>query len=444
MKINKKSTGSAPVFTQEGGRAKKITPYWQLRRSILATMLWENSFYESGEEISKRILGLIPQVPADEVASLAIETRNSGKLRHVPLLLARAMAALPTHRAYVNEVLTNVIQRPDELAEFLAIYWKEKKQPLSAQVKKGLANAFVKFDEYQLAKYNRDSAIKLRDVLFLCHAKPVDKAQEKLWKRLVNNELKTPDTWEVAISAATASQKKGEWERLLKEGKLGGLALLRNLRNFKQEGVNESLIRKALADLKVDRVLPYRFITAAKYAPNLEPELESAMFRSIESKGSKINGKTVFLIDVSGSMDTVISAKSDATRLDAACALSILGRELFSDVEVYTFSNDTVQVPSRRGFALRDAIIKSQSHGGTYLGNAVSNVAGIPYERLIVFTDEQSAQSVPDPRKNSKGYVVNVASEKNGVGYGAWNHIDGFSESVLEYILAYEQMLSQD
>ena len=39
------------------------------------------------------------------------------------------------------------------------------------------------------------------------------------------------------------------------------------------------------------------------------------------------------------------------------------------------------------------------------------------YDRLIVITDEQSHDSVPAPR--GKGYVINVASNRNGVGYGA-------------------------
>jgi hypothetical protein len=30
---------------------------------------------------------------------------------------------------------------------------------------------------------------------------------------------------------------------------------------------------------------------------------------------------------------------------------------------------------------------------------------------------------VPAPR--SRGYVINVARARNGVGYGAWTHIDG-------------------
>lgn len=83
--------------------------------------------------------------------------------------------------------------------------------------------------------------------------------------------------------------------------------------------------------------------------------------------------------------------------------------------------------------ALRDAVINSQHHGGTYLGAAVATVdEACDYDRLVVFTDEQSHDSVPAPK--GKGYMINVASYKNGIDYGAWTHITGFSESVIEYI----------
>lgn len=436
---NKKSQVYKPTVkvTHEGAPIASITNLLELRRSVLATMLWEDGFYESGKEISQRILELIPKVPAKQVAALAVETRTKGKLRHVPLLIARAMAKSEAHKPYVAETLTQIIQRPDELTEFLAIYWKDKKQPLSNQVKKGLAQAFAKFDEFQLAKYNRDGAIKLRDVLFLTHPKPENKAQEKLWKKLVNNELKTPDTWEVALSETKGENKKEAWERLLKDGKLGALALLRNLRNFKEAGVDERLVRKALKEVNPERVLPFRFITAARYAPNLEPELEEAMFKCLDGK-AKINGKTVLLIDVSGSMAEKISGKSELVRLDAAAALAILARELFKDVEIYTFDSTVNQVPTRRGFALRDALGKPR--GGTDIGGAVSYInSRVDYERVIIFTDEQSRSSVGAPKKGAKGYMVNVASNQNGVGYGEWNHIDGFSEAILDYIIALEQ-----
>src|SRR5208337_2453362 len=178
----------------------------------------------------------------------------------------------------------------DELSEFVAIYWAGGRQPLSAQVKKGLAAAFGKFDEYALAKYDRAGAVRLRDVLFLSHARPADEAQAALWKRLAGNELATPDTWEVALSATgraegdRALDKRELWERLLAERKLGALALLRNLRNMQVAGVSEELVLAALAALKTDRVLPFRFLAAARVAPQWEQALEQAMYRSIEGR----------------------------------------------------------------------------------------------------------------------------------------------------------------
>jgi 60 kDa SS-A/Ro ribonucleoprotein len=58
------------------------------------------------------------------------------------------------------------------------------------------------------------------------------------------------------------------------------------------------------------------------------------------------------------------------------------------------------------------------------------------YDRILVISDEQSHDRVPAP--NGRGYVVNVASARNGVGYGAWTHIDGWSEAVVDYIRSLE------
>jgi 60 kDa SS-A/Ro ribonucleoprotein len=440
MKLNiLKFSHLARPRTHEGAPAAAITPEQALRRSVLACMLWENEFYESGVTIADRIRELVPQVEPARVAALAVEARSSMKLRHAPLLLVREMARHATHRALVAQSLTSIIQRADELAEFVAIYWSGGRAPLSAQVKKGLAASFTKFDEYALAKYDRASVVRLRDVLFLSHAKPVDAEQAALWKRLIAGELATPDTWEVALStgrdpAGQDASKRATWERLLRERKLGALALLRNLRNMKDAQVDERLVLDALAAMKTDRVLPFRFLAAARHAPQWEEPLESAMIRAVADR-AKLPGHTVLLVDVSGSMVAPISRRSEMQRTDAAYGLAILLREIAEKVSIYTFSNDAMLVPPRRGFALRDAMEASQPHSGTFLGKALDTVAegkNAPYDRIIVITDEQSHDRVAAPR--ARGYVINVASARNGVGYGPWIHIDGWSEAVLEYI----------
>ncbi len=216
INVNKKRVGlTATEVTHEGGRAKRITPEQQLRRTVMACLLFEDQFYEEGNSIYDRIRDGVSKVDTEVASKIAVEAREQMKLRHAPLAIVREMARTNKHKHAVAQTLERVIQRPDELTEFLALYWSEikakdaglnrtkwetvfKKTPIANQVKKGLARAFGKFDEYQLAKYNREGAVRLRDVLFLCHAKPQNPAQADLWKRLVDDCLKTPDTWEVA------------------------------------------------------------------------------------------------------------------------------------------------------------------------------------------------------------------------------------------------------
>lgn len=431
---------NAPVAyaekTHEGAPASRNNAEQQLRRSVLSCMLWESEFYEDGQSIADRISEAAEHVPVSTLAALAVEARKKFNLRHIPLLLLAVLARRGKGSSLVGDTIAQTLTRADELAEFLAVYAKVNgvapnaiKPKLSAQVKKGLAAAFLKFDAYQLAKYDRAGAVRLRDVLFLCHANPKDDEQAAIWKKLIAGELESPDTWEVALSGG--ADKKETFERLLKEKNLGYLALLRNLRNMAQADCDEDLIREAILARKgANRVYPFRFIAAAKAAPKFEPYLDQALLANI-AEMEPLSGKTVVLIDVSGSMDTALSSKSDLQRIDAAAAL---GAIVNGDVRVFTFSQQLVEVPPRKGMAGVDAIVRSQSHGSTYLGQALATInANVPHDRIIVITDEQSQDRVPEPVAKH-AYMINVASYQNGVGYGRWTHIDGFSEQVLRFI----------
>lgn len=444
---------SPPIFTHEGGKATPTDPFQQLKRSVLTCLLWEDSFYEGGDSIAQRIKTLVPQVKPEQVAALACEARDRMQLRHVPLFLVRELARGKGNGSLVADTLAHVIQRADELAEFLAIYWKDGRCALSAGVKRGLAAAFVKFNEYQLAKYNQGGAVKLRDVLFLCHAKPKDADQAALWKRLVDGSIATPDTWEVALSAG--KDKKETFERLMREGKLGGLATLRNLRNMQQAGVDQDVIRERLAS-GCGRALPFRFFEAAKHVPKLEDAIENAMFASV-AQVSKLQGSTLLVVDVSGSMGGQISRKSDSTRLDVAAALAVLCREICEFPTIYaTAGNDgarehaTVEVPARRGFGLAAAVVGTRhkiGHGGIFLVQCLDAIEKMEhrkeFDRVIVLTDEQDCDIKATPqaavRMGRFNYIVNVAVEKNGIGYQhGWHHIDGWSEQVFDYIREFE------
>lgn len=422
----------ARITTHEGAPAKRIDPLAQLERSVMSCLLWENEFYESGQTIAQRIADLVKQVPAADVARVAVQAKMDMRLRHVPLLLARELLRTQDGRAAFGAVAEKVFARADDIAEFLALYWKDNKaEPLAKQAKRHVGEAFRRFDEYQLAKYNGgQKAVKLRDAIRITRPKPKDAAQAELWRKLVKGELATPDTWEVELSKG--GDKKAAWTRLLSEQKLGGLAMLRNIRNMREAGVPDELIRAGIVRVQVGKLLPINFISAARHNPQFEAELEAKFTECFAGK-AKLAGSTIVLVDVSGSMDDKLSGRSELTRMDVACSLAMIGREMFDHLRVFTFSNDVVEVPGRKGFGLRDAITGSQPHGGTELGKAIRALPAC--DRLVVITDEQSHDSVPD----RKGYLINVASAKNGVGYGTWLHIDGWSDKVLDYIARYEQ-----
>lgn len=427
----------------------------QLRRSVLSCMLWEDEFYESGKTISDRIAEEAQHVPLATLAKIAVEARSEYNLRHVPLLLLTSLIKRGSGNSLVADTIFETIQRADELSELVAIYWRKGKRPLSAQMKKGLARAFTKFDAYQLGKYNQDALVKLRDVLFLVHGKPKDKTQEKVWDKLVNGKLEAPDTWEVALSGG--NDKREAFTRLLGNEQMGYMALLRNLSGMKKAGVNIGLIKSSILDRKngADRVLPFRFITAARAAPEFEPELDIALQATMADL-PKMSGHTVVVLDVSGSMGVRLSSKSEVSRLDAGAALCAIVRGMSEHCTVVcTAGSDRHRkhagaiLPPRRGMALIDACHKAAEKlggGGIFLTQMCNwlqpQVAGV--DRLIVITDEQDCDSTgrgaPEDALafGKRNYLINVASAKNGIGYGKWLHIDGFSDQAIKYIAVSE------
>jgi len=464
--LNKARRKTPAPLTDGGGPATRvrITEEQQLRRSVMSTLLWEDQFYEDGMSIADRIEQHAAAVPPEVLAQIAVEARSVHNLRHVPLLLVCALAK--HHKGQgtiVADTVYNVVQRADELSELLSIYWRNGRTPISNGIKRGLARAFSKFDAHQLAKYNRDNGVKLRDVMFMVHPKPsekqaylthsyeVDRLNKGGYKRgvvtrhagsaldkLAYGTLESPDTWEVALSAG--GDKRTEFTRLLNENKLGYLALLRNLRNMQESGVDPRLIHDALRAENTGRhrVLPFRFIAAGRAAPQFTSALDGVLLE-VKEKMPKLPGHTVVMVDVSGSMNYPLSIKSDLTRMDAACALaSLINCE---KLDVYSFSYEVAHVRNPHGIEGATRIARSQPNAGTELPDAVRYANTLGADRLIVITDEQSTswRPVPDPVA-PKAYMINVASNRNGVGYGKWTHIDGFSEGALRWIGEYEKL----
>lgn len=157
MKTNTKATSKSKTRLAGGfgPKAAKQSEIAKLKRLTMACLLWEDIAYAKGSTVAAEISATVPNCSPEECRDLAVSLRRDQKLRHVPLLVIREMAKLPEHRKYVSEALASVCTRPDQMTEFLSLYWRDNgRKTLSNQVKDGLARAFNNFDEYQLAKFS--------------------------------------------------------------------------------------------------------------------------------------------------------------------------------------------------------------------------------------------------------------------------------------------------
>lgn len=428
-----------------------------LRRAVLANLLWEDIAYMDGKKVADEIKRLIPLCDAGDVYNLAREARLVQKLRHTPLFIAVEMCKHPNTRVFVDRLLPEIITRADMLTDFVALYWKEngKNASLCNKAKKGLAEAFHNFNEYKFAKYDRDAEVKLRDVMFLCHPKPVNEYEENLFKKIADRTLATPDTWEVALSAG--KDKKATWERLITENKLGGKAMLMNMNNMKSASVDRYVIEEGLKNLNGTMLLPLDFLKAAKYAPEFKSQLSDAMVNSYKNL-PKLPGRTLFIVDISGSMRSYISGKSEFDRMQVAEAMAMLAANQCEKCEIVaTAGNDWSRVHAskqiaypEKGFGLMnqiDDLYHELGGGGIFTRQCLEWCEKQPwfgkgFDRVIVFSDSQDCDiNNRTPKPFGKyNYICDVSAHTKGINYkGVWTaEISGWSEHFLTYIAAYE------
>lgn len=343
------------TINYEGEKAFVLTPELELYTAV-ATAGLSDQFYEKAADKMERIRSLIAKNDPSFVAKLAVYAREQMHLRSIPLVLAVELAKQQSGNPLVSKLANRVVQRADEITELLAYYAianerndVKKLNRLSKQLQKGLAAAFNKFDEYQFAKYNRAAAVTLKDAMFLVHPKAKDEAQQLLFDKIAKTTLQVPYTWETELSALgqlkydSAELKKAaiqaKWEELIFSGKIGYMAMLRNLRNILEADVSKAALIKACEYIANENAvanskqLPFRFLAAYREIKALNngrtgrvlDALEKAVLHSAANiAGFDDETKVVIAADVSGSMQQPISAKSKILSYDIGLMLAML------------------------------------------------------------------------------------------------------------------------
>jgi len=252
----------------------------------IGSNLLEDQYYRSANETVLEIRDYIRTVSPEFTAKLAVYARTEMNLRTIPLVIMIELARMTSGNSVVSKGLTGVITRADQLSEALAYYQVSSAQTelgkIPKQILKGIRDAFGKFDKYQLSKYQaKNKQITLRDAMFLSHPKPVGGVQTRLYRDIAQGILEAPVTWETAqsrvgeiVKDSTKDVKeavtKATWEELIDGMKIGYMAMLRNLRNFLDDGISGPHVIKVCNFITNRRAIsnskqfPWRFYVAAR------------------------------------------------------------------------------------------------------------------------------------------------------------------------------------
>jgi len=436
------------TVTHEGGPGYVRDAKSELFLLAVSNFVGENTFYESADQRDNRYATLVRQVAVadpDWTRRFLGWLRGDGNMRSASLVgaLEAAQAMLAAKIPGARPIVASVLQRADEPGEALAYWTSRYGRAIPKPVKRGVADAVQRlYTEYALLKYDTASkGYRFGDVLDLVHPEPAAPWQGALFKHAIDrrhgrdNEIPealamvrrnawlrsdggdddwlNPETlrsagmtWEDVMSACGGNMtKRLLWEALIPS--MGYMALLRNLRNFDEADVPDSVAEQVatrLADpaqVAKSRQFPFRFLSAYEAAPSLRwgHALDKALQASLANLPA-FPGRTLVLVDTSGSMTSLgYSARSKVTPLKAAAVFGVALAARGEQVDLVGFADGAR--PFRHSIARGDSVIREvdkfvgrsgeDGHGTNIAGSLRRTFAG--HDRVVLISDMQTMDS---------------------------------------------------
>ena len=374
----------------------------------------------------------------------------------------------------IRELVKGVISRADELTDLYAyaitVFGDSKKIPMG--LKRGVADAFNKFDAYQLGKYNRSEGLTLKNLLRIVHPVPAGESNSAIFKKIMDESLESPYTWEVELSkngqlGAQKMSNKDLWTQLITRegsGSLGYMALLRNLRNMKEAGIDDAtwkLVASKISNPKAvekSKQLPFGFINAYDIAKEsgvpgiVLNALQDATEQSLKNM-PKLGDRVWIILDCSGSMNNfAYSAGAKPTtnspiKIGAIFGAALVKASAASFECKFTMFDDYAKFvdlnPRDSIFTLYEKIMKRNAGGGTNLASALAVKSDLGFEpdTVIILSDmEVNRLNGDSVDKIFKGNTVKVAINLNGRDttplseVRGWTQLSGWSPRIFQFV----------
>lgn len=423
--FNKVKKNDPNAISHEGGLVYEKSPVDEWLNMLFSSFM-EKTFYETAFDQQKRFLKLTGDMANaygyEFVAKAAVFARNELGMRSISQLVAAWLnnKTFKNKRAFYRAFM----HRPDDVAEIFAAtdYLCGKKSRSHALVR-GAADYLRTIKPQTLAKYKLNSRdYNMYDLINITHA------YSKAINDYKNDRLEQADTWEVNISIAkTADQKNAEWHRLVEEHQLGYMALIRNLNNILDSGVNQHWVDRYLVPQIVDEraivkslMFPYRFYTAYKNLKIHNLSVDSALGKAFTFAAThnapQLEGASVIILDVSGSMDSHISSNSNISIKQVGACFAIALWLTNPVCPIIKFGNHAKLVtnisPIENPFILIDRLCANDNCGyGTEIVPAFEllsrEIRSNTYKRIFIISDMQVMDDSPSQYYwRSRGSVV--------------------------------------
>lgn len=489
------------VRTHQAGLGFKRSAKSELFLAGVSTFV-EDTFYEKADTRMARIRGLVQKVTLEDsqwIKDFVFWLRHTANMRSVSLAIALDAAKVLNDNKLIGgrQIVAAAMDRADEPGEAIAYWHSNYGRKIPQSVKRGIADAATKlYNERSIFKYDADGkAVRFADVIQLVHPAPSNVKQSAVFKfaldrrynakaeapvelsvakareavkglsgaelrKLANNgELtehlrKSGMTWESLSSVIDGGMDAKAWEAVIPT--MGYMALLRNLRNFINANVDRrvlnSVAKKISAEEEVakSRQLPFRFWSAYSAIGNnnvFKFAIDDALNASAKNVPS-LKGKTLILVDVSGSMFWHNSSKSDVTNIDSATLFAGVLASRANNADVVWFGSRSGKVNFKRTDSPLEIMRKiNREGGGTNLESAVRTWYKNDYDRVIVLTDEQHnggrvfssvPSNVPVFVWNLGGYAAAASNQTNVFTQG------GLSDNSFSYIELIEAGVNED
>ena len=398
-KFNKKIEKAAKTTSYEGGEVYVKNPAEDWINFLMSSYL-EDQFYESASDQMNRYMDLTREVAEkygwEFVAKAAFFSRQELGMRSI----SEFTAAILNGQKFDNKraFFRNYFKRPDGVAEVFSLLDNFLGSKRSHALVRGAGDYLSSLGDYQIGKYKMNGKeYNMYDLINITHAHStaIDKYKA--------GTLETPDTWEVNISGAVDQVERDyHWRKMVEEGRLGYLALIRNLRNItKAEGIDQKWVDKYLipqltnsAAIKKSMVFPYQIYCAYKNIGIRNTSINAALDKAFKiSCGNmpQMDGDTVVILDVSGSMESKLSNNSSLTlkEVGAVYAAAML---INTDADFIKFGNDAKKMKFNPLENVFDIVAKMCSNDRCGWGTDIRPAFRLlekKYDRIFLVSDMQ-------------------------------------------------------